>query len=126
MDTNTTKEQNDIFARWDTGRGGVIEIYKNGDELNGKLVGSEEPERKDTKNPDKDKRQNKLIGTDILKGFKQMKTNEWENGKIYNPEEGKEYSASITLKSDTLLVRGFVGFSLLGKTVEWKRLKEVA
>lgn len=119
-----TDKQNDILTRWDTGRGGIIEIYKVGDKLNGKLVASDDPNRKDTKNPDKASRDNTLIGSDILSGFENAKANEWENGKIYNPEDGKHYKATIKLKGDTLLVHGYVGIALLGKTVEWKRAKK--
>jgi uncharacterized protein (DUF2147 family) len=44
----------------------------------------------------------------------------WENGTIYDPKNGKTYSCIIKKKNDkTLEVRGFVGFSMIGRTVEW-------
>ncbi len=110
-----------IINKWDTGQGGIIEIYQAGDKLAGKLVQSQEPDRLDTKNPDASKHTQTLIGTDILRGFKQTDNDTWEDGKVYDPTSGKSYSAKLTLKGDTLKVRGFVGMALLGKTVEWKR-----
>ena len=110
-----------IISKWDTGQGGIIEIYQTGDTLSGKLVQSQEPDRLDAKNPDASKRSQTLIGTDILTGFKPADDDTWEDGEVYDPTSGKKYSAKLTLKGDVLKVRGFVGMSLLGKTVEWKR-----
>ena len=45
-------------------------------------------------------------------------------GKIYDPKTGKTYSCKITLQgSDKLNVRGFVGFSMLGRNEIWTRIK---
>jgi len=39
-----------------------------------------------------------------------------------DPANGKNYDCTITLKDDnTLNVRGYLGFSLLGRTQVWKR-----
>ncbi|MEO6170600.1 MAG: DUF2147 domain-containing protein, partial [Lysobacter sp.] len=48
---------------------------------------------------------------------------EWKGGKILDPATGKVYSAKMTLSDDgkALEVRGFMGFSLLGKTQTWQR-----
>lgn len=49
---------------------------------------------------------------------------EFNDGVIVDPESGKEYSCYITLENDnTLKVRGYLGFSLMGRTQYWKRLK---
>lgn len=47
----------------------------------------------------------------------------WEDGQILDPATGKVYSAKITPTADgsKLEVRGFVGFSLLGRTQTWVR-----
>jgi len=61
-------------------------------------------------------------GMVILSGMKQ-KGDSWEGGKILDPASGKIYSAKVTTIDGgrKLEVRGFMGFSLLGKTQVWTR-----
>ncbi len=113
--------QTDILDVWNTGRGGFVKIYECGDKLCGELVASEEPDKMDVNNPDPSKRDEKLIGHNILSGFTKTKDNVWKKGKIYNPNSGKYYKAKLTLEGDQLKVRGYKGISLFGKTVEWTR-----
>ena len=48
---------------------------------------------------------------------------QWSGGQILDPENGKTYKCSITLEDGgrTLKVRGFIGFSILGRTQHWLR-----
>ncbi|QEH40744.1 DUF2147 domain-containing protein [Chitinophaga sp. XS-30] len=49
---------------------------------------------------------------------------EYTGGKLYNPSEGDTYSLKAKLKSaDELHFRGYLGISLLGKTMKFKRIK---
>lgn len=61
-------------------------------------------------------------GMVILWGVKQ-KGNTWEGGKILDPASGKVYSVKVTPTEggSKLEVRGFMGFSLLGRTQTWVR-----
>ncbi|MBV8680319.1 MAG: DUF2147 domain-containing protein [Aquitalea sp.] len=61
-------------------------------------------------------------GMTILWGLKKDGDN-WENGKIIDPESGKIYSARMKLVDGgkKLEVRGFLGVSLLGRTQVWER-----
>ncbi|MDJ1468744.1 DUF2147 domain-containing protein [Cytophagaceae bacterium DM2B3-1] len=118
-----------VVGTWFTGKGRV-QIYKQGDKYYGKIVWLAEPNDKegkpkaDKKNPDEKKRTQPILGLVNLRDFTYDEDNVWEDGRIYNPEEGKDYSCKMTLKDpDTLEVRGFVGISLIGKTVVWKRVK---
>ena len=46
----------------------------------------------------------------------------WTDGEIMDPANGKSYDCTLTLKDDnTLNVRGYLGFSFLGRTQIWKR-----
>ena len=47
----------------------------------------------------------------------------WDNGKIMDPKNGKVYSAKMTVIDGgrKLEVRGYLGFSLLGRTQTWVR-----
>lgn len=48
---------------------------------------------------------------------------EWNGGRILDPKNGKVYKCKISLEDeDTLKVRGFIGFSLLGRTQTWYRV----
>ena len=59
----------------------------------------------------------------MLKDFK-YNDDEWSDGRIYNPSDGKEYKAYMKLKDkNTLSVRGYIGISLLGKTDTWIRVR---
>ncbi|MEM7660525.1 MAG: DUF2147 domain-containing protein, partial [Bacteroidota bacterium] len=47
---------------------------------------------------------------------------EYEDGKILDPENGTVYGCNVELEeTDKLKVRGYVGFSLLGRTQYWLR-----
>ena len=51
-----------------------------------------------------------------------LEEDSWEGGTILDPKSGKIYDCYISLEDDnTLKVRGFLGFSLLGRTQIWKR-----
>lgn len=47
----------------------------------------------------------------------------WDGGKIVNPKDGKVYKVKLTLLDDgqKLKVRGYIGFSWVGKTQVWER-----
>ena len=62
-----------------------------------------------------------IEGLVILKGLsKDGET--WTDGKIMDPANGKNYDCTISLEnSNTLKVRGYLGFSFLGRTQTWKR-----
>lgn len=49
--------------------------------------------------------------------------NSWDDGQIMDPKNGKVYSAKMTLVDGgkKLEVRGYLGFSLLGRTQTWVR-----
>ncbi len=50
--------------------------------------------------------------------------NEWQNGEVYNPQNGRFYRSNIRFENDsTLRVRGYWGISLLGVTMFWDKLE---
>lgn len=112
------------------GEGSQIQIYKAKDgTYEGKVVWMQYPNhpngepRRDVKNPDPQKRNQTNVGIVIIKGFKyNASKDEWEEGSVYNPGSGKTYRSFMKLESDNKLkVRGYLGVSLLGKTVTWTR-----
>jgi uncharacterized protein (DUF2147 family) len=123
------KKADDVMGIWLTnGKDPAkIQIFKSADKYFGKIVWLKSPDENgkpkvDSKNPDESKRNQQIMGLVILQGFKFNGSDEWEDGKIYDPESGKTYSCYISLKdNNTLKVRGFVGISLLGRTEVWSR-----
>ncbi len=105
----------------------LVEIYKCNDLYCGKIVWLKEPleedgnEKLDDNNPDESKRTDKIIGLNLVSNFSFKKKNKWAGGTIYDPDNGKTYSCKMTLKGDTLKVRGFIGISLIGRTQVWNK-----
>ncbi|MBK7053300.1 MAG: DUF2147 domain-containing protein [Rhodoferax sp.] len=104
-----------------------VRITDNGGVLSGKI---EKLLRKDAKQDDvcdkcTDARKGKpVLGLEIIRGAKKAEGKDvWEGGKILDPENGKDYSLKLTPidNGKKLDVRGFIGFSLLGRTQTWVR-----
>src|ERR1700731_5016254 len=70
------------------------------------------------------------LGLEIIRGMKQDadKPEKYVDGTILDPRDGKVYKANMTLTPDgqTLVVRGYIGISLLGKNQYWTRLPDSA
>ncbi len=80
--------------------------------------------RQDVHNPDKSLRKRLLTGLDIAWGL-EYADGIWLEGDIYDPGSGSTYSCELELVEGGLLkVRGYMGFSLLGRTLYWQRAKE--
>lgn len=118
-----------IIGTWLNATGkGQIQIYKQGNKYYGKLVWLKEPNdeqgkpKLDAKNPNAALKTQPLIGSIILRDFV-FDDNEWNSGRIYDPQNGKDYKCFLRLKdSKTLNVRGYIGVSLLGRTETWTRI----
>jgi uncharacterized protein (DUF2147 family) len=124
----------------DDGNFSHIEIYLEDGKYNGKIVYLNSPvvvegdehgtvgeTRKDFKNPDESLRGRPLLGMDLMRGFEHNGKNKWEDGRIYDPESGKEYNCKATMMDDdTLEVFGYVkvGFAKLGRDTGWTRVVE--
>ncbi len=73
-----------------------------------------------------DDRKDKLVrGLEIIRGAQKTEGKEvWEGGPILDPDNGTVYKLRLTPVDGgkKLEVRGFVGFSLLGRTQTWVRV----
>ena len=118
--------QNDVLGTWINQAGdGLIEISELDGKYVGIIVGSNDPartQRKDVNNPDPELRTRTLKGMMILGDLSYQGENEWDGGWIYDPNNGEMYQCKMTLEDkNTLAIRGFIGFSLFGRTEIWKR-----
>ena len=121
----TVPEADRLAGLWLTESKDQVEIYQEAGKYVGK--GVETPENKgrlDTKNPDEKLRNRRLADVIILKDFEYLGKDRWGKGTIYDPNNGKTYRCTITMKSeDQINVRGFIGISLLGRTEVWPRVR---
>ena len=102
----------------------IVQIYEENGKIYGKVVDILDPSKKHRSCENcvgtlKDK---PVLGMKIINGL-EKKGSAYENGKILDPESGKEYKCLISLEDDkTLKVRGFIGVSAFGRTQYWKRV----
>ena len=97
-------------------------------EQDGKLVGTIaeliDPERTTCIACKGDKKDKPLIGMEILWDLASDGEDSWSGGQIMDPKNGKTYKCKMELNgSNELQVRGFIGFSLLGRTQTWYRIE---
>ena len=118
-----------VTGKWKLDDGSaIVEVYQQGNVYNGKIVWLAEPTEadgtpaKDINNPDKSLRSRQLIGLNMLSGLKEV-GDEYKEGKIYDPGNGKTYNCSMKLEGDVLKVRGSLDKrGLLGRTMDWFRV----
>lgn len=109
-----------------------IEVYKKGDEYFGKIIWLKNnvnedgtSPKLDSKNEDEKLRSRTIVGINILKDLEwDEDDNEWDDGEIYDPRSGSTYSLYAKLEdANTLYLKGYVGFSLIGRSTTWTRVK---
>jgi uncharacterized protein (DUF2147 family) len=105
----------------------TVKVAECGSNLCAKIVALAEPISKidgkpkvDRENPDAAKRTRPLIGLTVMSGMKSAGDGTWK-GRIYNPDDGKTYNATMRLSGDTMKVQGCV-LGVLCKTNTFARL----
>lgn len=105
---------------------GYIQIFEEDGRFYGKTVGAppgKESGGKDVNNPDPALRDRDRLGIRVLKDFQYNGEGRWENGSAYDPNNGKTYDAWMELDGrESLRLRGFIGFSMFGRTAVWSRV----
>ena len=102
-----------------------VEIYENDGKIYAKILELLTPgdENKVRDQCDGDKKDHPIKGMVVIDGLSKD-GKEWNKGTILDPKNGKIYKCYITLEgTDKLKVRGYIGFSLLGRTQYWYRMK---
>jgi uncharacterized protein (DUF2147 family) len=75
-----------------------------------------------------DRHDHTWLGLEIIRGMKPEGEDKFGGGTILDPRDGKIYRATMKLTPDgqTLVVRGYIGFELLGQNQYWTRLPDSA
>lgn len=108
-----------------------VAIAPCGDRLCGKLVWFRWPDDAeglplvDVKNTNRALRDRPLLGLTVLRGLRPADgERKWKGGRIYNPDDGVDYRASMSIEDDgTLHVRAYVLVPALGRTLVWTRVR---
>ena len=103
----------------------IVEIYQVGNKYFGKIVKLITEKNKDgiCRTCETDYKDKDIIGLVIIKDLVKD-DDEYNDGEIMDPKNAKTYSCYIELESpNKLKVRGYIGFSLLGRTQYWERVQ---
>ena len=78
----------------------------------------------DLKNSNPALRNRPLLGLEVLQGLRRAGEDSWKDGRVYNPDDGENYQADISIAGDgTLRIRAFVLTPLFGKTLVWTHVR---
>lgn len=121
----------DILGIWlNERKDAKIEVYKQNGKYYGKIIwlkndvedDGTKPNR-DDKNEDARLRNRTVIGINILKDLVwDADEGEYNDGEIYDPRSGSTYSLYGYIQDDgTLFMKGYIGFSLIGRSTIWTR-----
>lgn len=110
-----------------TGRG-AIEIAPCAQNLCGRIIWMKDPMDKqgrplvDALNEDRRLRARPICGLQIIGDLKPQRDGSWDNGWIYDPEQGESFDVELRLRgSDKLQVKGYKGLKFLSETFQWTR-----
>lgn len=117
----------------DAGKG-AVEIRpcatsgRDANKLCGFIVWLKEPNFKNGKpltdgyNSDPSKRHRPICGLPVLGGLQRVSEGGYDNGWVYDPEQGQAFDAAIQLRtSDRLILTGYKGIKFFSKSFVWKR-----
>lgn len=107
----------------------IVEIFERDGKIFGRIQKTfpkpeDKPNCEKCPGAEKDK---PIVGLEILKNVKKdsddPKDLNWSGGTILDPNNGENYKVKLELLDDgkKLKVRGYIGFSLLGRTQYWHR-----
>lgn len=131
----TKRPENLIVGKWmSTQKNLIVQVYKKNNEFKAKVIWFHDKNivarpiatRTDHRNPDENLRSRKLLGMDILQDLQyNPDSNRWEDGLIYDPLSGREWSSVAFMDDDGQLnVKGYWHFEFISKTLTFDRLSE--
>lgn len=98
-------------------------IYEEDGKIFGKVEKLIEPEITICKKCKDERKNQPLLGMEIIWDMEYEGDNEWFGGHIIDPASGKIYKCKLELQDEnTLDVRGYIGYVTFGRTQTWYRL----
>ena len=128
--TMTSVQSQSVIGKWKTiddatGEAkSIVEVFSKSGKVYAKVVDVLDPANKNSicKNCAGDDKNKPILGLTIIKGLSKDGS-EYNSGEILDPKNGKLYKCTLSLESkDKLKIRGYIGFSLLGRTQYWHRV----
>ena len=119
----------DIVGEWyNAEKDAVITLFEENETVSGKITWMKFPNddngnpKTDPLNPDEKLKSRARIDMVMMSGFAYDEDNVWDDGELYDPKKGKDYSGMMTLKDkNTIDLRGYIGFSFIGRSSTWTR-----
>jgi uncharacterized protein (DUF2147 family) len=103
---------------------GLVEIHDEAGVLTGTIVGTVDPQDASRRCElcSGDRHEKPILGLTIITGMRQD-GNAWRGGEILDPETGSVYRCTMRLTDggQKLVLRGYVGVSLFGRSQTWLR-----
>ena len=102
----------------------IVEIFKKSDgKYYGKviqlLIKPTDPNCSSCKD---DRKGKPILGMEVIRGLKKNQ-NDFDGGTITDPKTGKTYKCSIKREENRLIVRGYLGISLIGRNQTWHKVE---
>jgi uncharacterized protein (DUF2147 family) len=126
----TSMQSQSVIGKWKTiddatGEAkSIVEVFSKSGKIYAKVVDILDTSNKNSvcKQCSGEDKNKPILGLTIIKGLSKDGS-EYNSGEILDPKNGKLYKCALTLESkDKLKVRGYIGFSLLGRTQYWHRV----
>jgi uncharacterized protein (DUF2147 family) len=122
-----------IIGEWMAVQGNVkVQVFREGNEYKAKILWFKDTDdkskpmhtRTDEKNPNPKLRSRKVLGMETLSELTyNAKSGRWENGVIYDPKTGREWSSVVYFNKEGLLnVKGYWKFEFIGKNMTFKKV----
>ena len=102
----------------------IVEVFSKSGKIYAKVVEILDADNKKSvcKKCSGEDKNKSILGLTIIKGLSKDGS-EYNSGEILDPKNGKLYKCALSLESkDKLKIRGYIGFSLLGRTQYWHRV----
>jgi uncharacterized protein (DUF2147 family) len=118
-----------IAGRWKTiddktGKpGAIVLIYEQKGEFFGKIEVNLKGERQVCDLCKGERKNQPIVGLEILRHLKRQSDGEYSGGDILDPDNGSVYRCKARLEDGgkKLVVRGYIGISLFGRSQTWLR-----
>jgi uncharacterized protein (DUF2147 family) len=125
--TATVKAQTSPFlGDWQVPSGTIVHIDQCASDFCMRIVfiSPKADSTMDIHNPDATSRGKSLCNLEIGSRFHPSDATHASGGTLYDPKSGNTYRGTMVLDGDLLRLRGYVGFSLFGRTEIWHRVHQ--